>query len=68
MSLETYYLRVYSEMEGLEPEEHKLSQEDLDNIQKLFEEKYSTWEWNYGESPKATYKNYKRFDFWQHRY
>ena len=25
-------------MEGLEPEEHKLSQEDLDNIQKLFEE------------------------------
>lgn len=56
-------LKSIFEMEGLEPEEHKLSQEDLDNIQKLFEEKYSTWEWNYGESPKATYKNYKRFDF-----
>ncbi|MBU5427268.1 lipoate--protein ligase [Tissierella pigra] len=50
-------------MEGLEPEEYKLSQEDLDNIQKLFEEKYSTWEWNYGESPKSNYKNYKRFPF-----
>ncbi|NLK43573.1 MAG: lipoate--protein ligase [Tissierellia bacterium] len=56
-------LKSIFEMEGLEPEEHKLSQEDLDNIQKLFEEKYSTWEWNYGESPKANYKNYKRFDF-----
>lgn len=56
-------LKSIFEMEGLELEEHKLSQEDLDNIQKLFEEKYSTWEWNYGESPKATYKNYKRFDF-----
>lgn len=50
-------------MEGLEPEEHKLSSEDLNNIQKLFEEKYSTWEWNYGESPKSNYQNYKRFDF-----
>ena len=50
-------------MEGLIPEEYKLSQEDLDNIQKLFEEKYSTWEWNYGESPKSNYQNYKRFPF-----
>lgn len=50
-------------MEGLEPEEHKLSSEELNNIQKLFEEKYSTWEWNYGESPKSNYQNYKRFDF-----
>lgn len=56
-------LKSIFEMEGQEPVEHKLSQEDLDNIQKLFEEKYSTWEWNYGESPKAQYKNYKRFDF-----
>jgi len=56
-------LKSIFEMEGLEPVEHKLSQEDLDNIQKLFEEKYSTWEWNYGESPKAQYKNYRRFDF-----
>lgn len=50
-------------MEGLQPEEYKLSSEDLAGIQKLFEEKYSTWEWNYGESPKSNYQNYKRFDF-----
>lgn len=50
-------------MEGLEPEEHKLSYEELDGIQDLFKEKYSRWEWNYGESPKSNYQNYKRFDF-----
>lgn len=50
-------------MEGLEPEEHKLSSEELDGIQDLFKEKYSRWEWNYGESPKSNYQNYKRFDF-----
>lgn len=56
-------LKSIFSMEGLEPEEHKLSNEDLDNIDKLFKEKYSTWEWNYGESPKSNYQNYKRFAF-----
>ncbi len=50
-------------MEGLEPTEHKLSKEDLEAIDKLYQEKYSTWEWNYGESPKFHYENYKRFPF-----
>lgn len=56
-------LKNIFEMEGLEPEEHKLSQEDLNGIEKLFKEKYCTWEWNYGESPKSNYENYKRFEF-----
>lgn len=56
-------LKNIFEMEGLVPEEHKLSEEDLKEIDKLFEEKYSTWEWNYGESPKFNYENYKRFNF-----
>ena len=50
-------------MEGLEPEEYKLTEEELKEVQKSFDEKYSTWEWNYGESPKSTYKNYKRYPF-----
>lgn len=56
-------LKNIFEMEGLQPEEYKLSETDLENIQKLYEEKYSTWEWNYGESPKFNYQNYKRFPF-----
>ena len=35
-------------------EEYQLSEEDMTNIQCLADEKFSTWEWNYGRSPKAT--------------
>ena len=34
--------------------EYKLSDEELAHIQKLTDEKFSTWEWNFGHSPKAT--------------
>ena len=34
--------------------EYPLSEEDLAHIQRLSDEKFSTWEWNYGRSPKAT--------------
>ncbi|WFA09459.1 lipoate--protein ligase [Tissierella sp. Yu-01] len=49
------------EFKEQEVKEYKLSQEQIDEINKLFKEKYSTWEWNYGESPEFNYKNYKRF-------
>jgi lipoate-protein ligase A len=35
-------------------EEYQLSEDDMENIQCLADEKFSTWEWNYGRSPKAT--------------
>ncbi|MFY9285257.1 MAG: lipoate--protein ligase [Tissierellaceae bacterium] len=41
----------------------KLNEEQLQEIDKLFQEKYSTWEWNYGSSPPFNYKNYRRFPF-----
>ena len=34
--------------------EYKLSETDLTHIQRLTDEKFATWEWNYGRSPKAT--------------
>ena len=34
--------------------EYHLSEEDLANIERLKNEKFATWEWNYGHSPKAT--------------
>jgi lipoate-protein ligase A len=36
---------------------------DLCNINKLREEKYSTWEWNFGHSPKYNFINEKKFPF-----
>jgi lipoate-protein ligase A len=56
-------LKNIFEYEGQVPEEYKLNQEQLNEIDKLFKEKYSTWEWNYGESPEFNYRNYKRFPF-----
>ncbi len=44
-----------------EPVEYKLSMEELSEIQKLYEDRYNRWEWNYGESPDFDWKNYKRF-------
>ena len=34
--------------------ENKLSEADLAHNQRLTDEKFATWEWNYGRSPKAT--------------
>ena len=56
-------LKYIFEMEGLTPQVYKLKDEELKDIDKLYEEKYSTWEWNYGESPDFNYKNYKKFPF-----
>jgi lipoate-protein ligase A len=36
---------------------YELSEEDIKNIQKLYDEKYNTWEWNFGSSPKYTLVN-----------
>ncbi|MDR7871631.1 MAG: lipoate--protein ligase [Tissierellaceae bacterium] len=54
-------LKYLFEAENMEPEILELSKEQLDDINRLFEEKYSTWEWNYGHSPTFNYRNYKRF-------
>lgn len=38
-----------------------LSDEQIKEVEKLAEEKYATWEWNYGKSPEFTYENSARF-------
>lgn len=43
-------------------EVYELSDEDNEIIQKMVNERYGTWEWNFGNSPKFNYSNYKRFD------
>lgn len=43
-------------------EEYKLSDEDWKKINKLSEEKYQTWEWNYGKNPKYNFNASHKFD------
>lgn len=47
--------------EGDNISEHILTQEDKDTAQKLMEEKYSTWDWNYGYSPAYNQRKQKKF-------
>ena len=42
--------------------EYELTEEDKEAISSLMQEKYSSWAWNYGESPKFNFKNSKKFD------
>lgn len=37
-------------------EHYQLTDENLEHISKLYEEKYSTWEWNYGKSPNYNFR------------
>lgn len=39
-----------------------LTDEQLAEVHKLEEEKFSKWEWNYGESPKFNYHAHEKFD------
>jgi lipoate-protein ligase A len=40
---------------------YELSDEDRNNIQKMVDQRYGTWEWNFGRSPEFNYKGYNRF-------
>lgn len=42
--------------------EYELSSEELKRAEKLADEKYRTWEWNFGYSPKYTFNKKKRFE------
>jgi|YelNatPoosite2B6_FD.fasta_scaffold00009_220 lipoate-protein ligase A len=39
-----------------------LTDEDIEKINELVQNKYGTWEWNFGKSPKFNYKKEMRFD------
>ncbi len=42
---------------------YEFSHFDRDNINKIMTEKYSTWEWNFGHSPKYNFTNENKFPF-----
>lgn len=54
--------KLIFEVEGSPYEEYIWTDQDLQNIQRLRDEKYSTWEWNYGSSPEFDLSRSKRFE------
>jgi len=40
---------------------HELSEADKEAVDAMVKDRYNTWEWNYGQSPKFNVKGYHRF-------
>ncbi|KMT21623.1 lipoate--protein ligase [Clostridium cylindrosporum] len=58
ISLTMDYVKNNNSSEG---KIYEFTKEDISSIIKLRDEKYSTWEWNFGTSPKYNFINEKRF-------
>jgi len=41
---------------------YELTEQDWDNVRKLAEERYRSWEWNYGRSPAFNVRQTKRIE------
>lgn len=54
-------LRFILDTDDISTKEYVLSEEDISNIEKLAEDKYSTWDWVYGRSPKFEFSQSKRY-------
>ncbi len=53
------------EYKGIPYTEYELKQSDVDEIQRLADERYATWSWTYGESPEFNIEKSKRYPFGQ---
>ena len=54
-------LKFILDTEDVSEKEYVLTDKDIANIQKLADDKYSTWDWVYGESPKFELQQSKRY-------
>lgn len=57
----TYLLHFFLETDDINSKTYQLTATDYKNIQTLCDEKYSTWEWNFGESPEFSLQKSNRY-------
>ncbi len=60
MTVETFKDHLQKEV-GADAEVHVLTPDEIQAIEKLAEEKYRTWEWNFGSSPDYSFQREKKF-------
>lgn len=62
ISMETFKQELKKQVaEGNPLEPYELTEADITEIKKLRDEKYATWEWNYGFSPEYTVRKEEKF-------
>ncbi|MFB9861057.1 lipoate--protein ligase [Salinicoccus siamensis] len=64
LDIETFKQKILESIFGGREkiEEYVLTEEDWDKIYKLSEEKYQTWDWNFGKNPKYNFDVSHKFD------
>ena len=64
ISIEDFMDSLYAEIARLEETKIiNLTEDDEEMIQKKVKERYGTWEWNYGASPKSNLRKTKKHDY-----
>ena len=58
---QNYLLKFILGTDDIESKTYHLTEDDLKAIRKLEKEKYSTWEWNFGENPDFEIQKEERF-------
>lgn len=61
MSLPEFWSRLLAELTSDGMIREQLSAEELESIRRQADEKYRSWDWTYGHSPKYGFKNRLRF-------
>lgn len=56
-----FIIKSVFEEQGIEVQEYVLTDKDWKQIEEISKNKYQTWEWNYGKSPKSNIQNSHRF-------
>ncbi|UXR74515.1 MULTISPECIES: lipoate--protein ligase [unclassified Staphylococcus] len=63
IDIETFKSIILKQLFGeSDVETYPLSDEDWKNIEKLADEKYRTWDWNYGKNPKYNFEREHKFE------
>lgn len=62
MNLEQFWAYVKDFFIDKDVVEYKLTTEDIENIKDLENKKYSTWKWNFGNSPNFEIQNKRKWD------
>ncbi|MFB0920963.1 MAG: lipoate--protein ligase [Oscillospiraceae bacterium] len=62
LRVEEFILRIQDSILGEDYEKYELSHEDIEAVNRLRNEKYVTWEWNYGKSPRCTVRRERRIE------
>lgn len=59
---ELLYRAVFKQF-NQEPQEYVLTEEDFEKIDAIYKERFGTKEWNWGKSPKGSFKNGLKYPF-----